>query len=430
MDRAILPLLVCILSEGDWDETNRAVRSARRFSLPVLVGLAGETVAGAPEGQTPTVPIPWHDHFAQARNALTEKAQGRYLLWLDSDEELARFALPDPASLDEPLYAALIEDRWDLAPREALRLVRNDGSVRWHGAIHEAPRTSLRPRGWRAPLLAGLLIVHHGYADDAAIAASLERNRRIVQAQRRKGRDDFALALEEARYAEASGQGSALLWLRAFNHPAAPPSAPGGYDRRVEPAQALCDYGLTGPARAVLNDNPAIAELHLALLAAHYRVTGRLDEARLASLRDLVERGRADTRYSWPKGLKGASRDRIIALVGDAAGAQRERHGAPSPGTTGQPAMTTLYRRSGAFDCETLDDDLVVMNTASGAVVTLNQPAQAIWQALEGGASGEELLATFREAFPKVAPERLRQDIGATLEALLRAGLIVADETP
>lgn len=424
----MIPLLVCILSDGDWEETGRAVRSARRLGLPVLVGQTGATLCGASDAEASVVPIPWHDHFGDARNALTRHARGRYLLWLDSDEELATLPERDWRTLEEPIYAVLIEDHADLAPREALRIVRNDGAVRWRGALHETPRTATRPKGWRAPLLEGLLIRHHGYADEAAIEASLERNRCIVEAERRKGRDDFVLALEEARYAEAFGRGAALLWLRAFNHPKAAPSAPGGYDRRAEPARLLCEHGLTAPALAVLAGNAAIVDLHLALLEAGYRERRTIDDERLVTLMRLLGSGQADTRYSWPKALKDASRDRIIAFVREAA-VPAGRRGVENTGRHGAgAAMGTTYRRCKAYDSETLDDELVVMNTESGAVVTLNPTAQAIWQALESGASAEELQAAFRETFPRIAPERLEGDIAATLDRLLAAGLIAADE--
>lgn len=89
--------------------------------------------------------------------------------------------------------------------------------------------------------------------------------------------------------------------------------------------------------------------------------------------------------------------------------------------------MTFVYRRTGSFDQEELENELVVMELDSQAVVTLNPTGRMVWEALEGGATLDELDAIFREAYPEVEPAALRRDIQGVLDTLSAAGLAVAD---
>ena len=82
-----------------------------------------------------------------------------------------------------------------------------------------------------------------------------------------------------------------------------------------------------------------------------------------------------------------------------------------------------LYRRSAAFDHEVLEDDLILMNPESLAVVVLNAAGQVVWTALEAGATVDDLVGMFGEAFPGTAPDTLRRDIADILDRLLTAGL-------
>ena len=199
------------------------------------------------------------------------------------------------------------------------------------------------------------------------------------------------------------------------------PQRAGGYDRRAEAARALADSGDSAPAELLLAANPAIADLHLALLEAEYRTTGRLDEARLATLETLIHRGSADPRYSYPAALRGAERSRIIAWIEEANDAE------PGESTTRRMAMPDgLYRRSELCDQETLEGDLIVMNTETFEVVTLNATAQAVWEVLANPVDVDDVVAIFAEAFPDMERAELRDDIEGILQTLLDAELVVA----
>jgi len=321
-------ITVCILSDGDWRATNRAVLSARRFGLDVVVGATGQRPRGAPLSGVHVVPVAWRDDFADARNQIADTlaprgaADGRrergYLLWIDTDEELVSFPGRDLA-LDGPSLAVRLIDRDDLTARAAQRLQRRAPTPRWRGVIHETLPTGAA--GLR--LVEGILIRHHGYDDPRRLAAKRRRNARITASARARGRDDFALALEHAR--AARGGEAVLAWLRAFKHPRAAPTHAGGFDPRAEAAAALCAHGLCAPAQEMLEANPAIVPLHLALLAAERRASGAIDPARLARVRRLIERGEADPHYAYPAVLAQGGHAALDAWLDAASAAENER---------------------------------------------------------------------------------------------------------
>ena len=89
--------------------------------------------------------------------------------------------------------------------------------------------------------------------------------------------------------------------------------------------------------------------------------------------------------------------------------------------------MTTVYRRTDSFDHEEFEDELVLMEIESQAVVTLNATGQMVWEALEGGATLEEIGDLFQRGFSDADREAIRRDIQGVLDTLLTAGLASAD---
>ena len=142
----------------------------------------------------------------------------------------------------------IVEDRSNIAPRAIVRIQRNDGRVRWRHAVHEELTLSESEAPGILRILEGALIRYSGYDDDAVIAGKLARNARIIAAERAKGRDYYALTLEEARFADARGPAALSAWRTAFVHPDGVPCKPGGYDRRVEAARVLADADESAPA--------------------------------------------------------------------------------------------------------------------------------------------------------------------------------------
>lgn len=89
--------------------------------------------------------------------------------------------------------------------------------------------------------------------------------------------------------------------------------------------------------------------------------------------------------------------------------------------------MSTLYRRIESFDHEEFEDELVLMEAESQAVVTLNATGRTVWEALDSGATVEEIGGLFQRAFPDSDPAVIRRDVQSVLDTLIEAGLVTAD---
>ena len=85
--------------------------------------------------------------------------------------------------------------------------------------------------------------------------------------------------------------------------------------------------------------------------------------------------------------------------------------------------MTTTYRRTSSFESEELEDELVIMERDSRAMVTLNPAGRLVWEAIENRVTLDELEAVFRDVFPNLDEETMRHDIQDALDALVTAGL-------
>lgn len=307
--------LVCVLSEGDAPAALAAIQSADAHGLDVAVGVTGQRPRGRfPDGLR-VEPVAWRDDFADARNQLAARLDAPWLLWLDSDERLERCDLPDLDGLAAAVYGVRIRDRADLTPRPIARLHRNAPGVAWRGAIHEIVRGGALGD---PPILEGVLVAHDGYEDPAMVAAKRLRNRDLVAVARARGADDWILALEEARLAEASGGDAFRAWLAVFSHPDAAPARPGDWDGRVEAAESLAAMGYATPARLLLEANPRIVPLRLALLA-RAAAEGGASSADVDAAVDLLAAG-GDDRYAYPAVLVGADRAALHAWLAARAG--------------------------------------------------------------------------------------------------------------
>jgi hypothetical protein len=87
-------------------------------------------------------------------------------------------------------------------------------------------------------------------------------------------------------------------------------------------------------------------------------------------------------------------------------------------------AAAAVFRRIEDFDQEEFEDDLVVMNRETKAVVTLNPTARVMWDALAEQVSVDVVAGLFAEVFPDADGDAIRRDIEATLAALLDAELV------
>lgn len=81
------------------------------------------------------------------------------------------------------------------------------------------------------------------------------------------------------------------------------------------------------------------------------------------------------------------------------------------------------YEKSAvAHFCE-LDDEVVVLNTATNRYIGLNESAAIVWKQLVDGHSIDEVVSVMRQTYD--APEEvIRRDAEAVIQQMLEAGLI------
>ena len=91
--------------------------------------------------------------------------------------------------------------------------------------------------------------------------------------------------------------------------------------------------------------------------------------------------------------------------------------------------MSLTYRRTGSFDQEEFDDELVIMELESQAIITLNPTGRLVWEMLEGAATFDEILALIGDAFPDEDKDSLKTDIQAVLDTLIEARLVISESS-
>jgi tetratricopeptide (TPR) repeat protein len=165
----------------------------------------------------------WRDDFSAARQAAFDRARGDWVMWLDADDVVVHADRIPALLADAPAHVAgyywPYVVAWDGAGNPAYRYwrercVRNDGSFRWEGRVHEvlvarAPGTLVRE--------AGVVVEHR--PDPERAASKHGRNLAILQAEYLASGDApsprllFYLARE---YMEAGEDAQALAILREY----------------------------------------------------------------------------------------------------------------------------------------------------------------------------------------------------------------------
>ena len=159
--------------------------------------------------------FPWVNDFSAARNAVMDRASGKWYFTVDADEYLD----PDISQLVEFLslprdkqngFAAVVQRNYhtrDMAEDDysdfmAQRLARRDTGARYEGQIHET-----WPQGARIPtrLLERVILHHDGYTIDDLTAkkAKMERNLLLLRqelANHPKDPDRLLQCIESSRY--------------------------------------------------------------------------------------------------------------------------------------------------------------------------------------------------------------------------------------
>jgi hypothetical protein len=419
---------VCLLSHGNWHETERALRSAWRLGLHIHLGL---TVDGGYPFSHPLLSVyrvDWANDFAAARNALLDQitSERPYFLWIDSDEEILCCPAEAPAGLERLFFDVKLNFISGFTAGRRTSVHRNAPSIRWTGPIHE--RLSLGSSVPMPPLtfLHGLAVLHHGYEDDSIIMAKLLRNAAIAASSLAEGTDYPGSVLSMARLRAARGLATAHDWLHVYY---ATLAFARKYDYSLdecwEAAAALAYCGYTRPAARLSARNPLNLPLQLSLLISHRARTGHIDEERFAFILTCLQRTLWDDRFPFNCNLVRATREQFAEHVdreADALGWRtrleyNENRNAPMQGNK-------IFIQCEDILAETFEDDTLLLSPVTNRVVSLNATGKVLWDAMEFGFSVNECLELLEEAR---GGQLLTDEVSGTkafFQELLDAGLI------
>lgn len=419
---------VCILSHGNWTETERALKSAWRLGLHVHLGLTVEEECPFSSPLLNVYRVDWSADFAAARNVLLDQVNSErpYLLWIDSDDEI--LCCPSEAPKDQTTLIFDIK-KIEYAGFTAGRRTtvhRNDPSIRWTGSIHE--RLALVSGAPIPPIghFSGLAVLHHGYEEEDVAMAKLLRNA-MISADALAGGCDYPGALVSmARLRAAQGDATAFDWLSVYKSTEAY-ARKHGYplDQCWEAAAALAYCGFARPAERHSARNPLNLPLQLSLLISHRARTGILDELRFDFVLLCLQRILWDDRFPFDRNLVCATRQQFANYI-DAEVERLGWHGyRNSPGCRNVPmTISKIFIQCKDIMAESFEDDTLLLTPLTNRVVSLNATAKIFWDAMEAGVSVEDCVEMLREARGEPLEDDAIASIQAFFQELLDAGLI------
>lgn len=419
---------VCLLSHANWQETERALKSAWRFGLHTHLGVTVEAECPFSHPLLSVYACPWKDDFSFVRNSLLDQiaSDTPYFLWIDSDEEILCSPSVPPPNMMRNVYSAAIAMQSGLTGNKRSSLHRNSPDLRWAGLIHERiEHIAGEPVGVADPC-PGLAVVHHGYEDRDYEVKKLTRNALIAQeaiaAGSRHPGDTASIAREKA----ALGGASAHDWLAAYRETEAYSLANDlPKDLCYEAAAGLAYCGYLRPALQMASANPLNIPLQIALLAAQFAATGQHDAERFELVLEILQRILWDVRFAFDAELVKASREQLEQFIErQAQDLEWDRTSQAAKGNA--PAMNAqqLYRQCPDVLLETFEDDTLLLSPETNRVVSLNVSGKVFWDALEQGASVNECCALLEEATGETLEAEAAAQIGSFFQTLLDSGMI------
>ena len=428
-------LEVCILSHGNWEETEKAVKSAQHFGLHVHLGVTID--ANCPlscHGMT-IYKCPWNENFGATRNNLLSqlKTNNCYLLWLDSDEVILTCPQILPPLGDRAIYNVRISYEASSTSMEIARVHRKDACVYWDGVIHERLVNKTGDDMNPLTLLPGLAIIHYGYDNITRNHAKISRNDSIASKYSGNTTLHPGIATAIARERVKRGDCSAMEWLQVYKAAYLFSRDKGlSCDLCWEAASNLAYCGYTTPAEKFAERNPLNITIQLALSVAHHIRTGAVDMQRFDLIFEALNRYLWDQRYPFEKHLVGASKTELRAHILQKSSDLQQKQDTYKMSLFLQTYNNRdqVYIQTADVVIEQFEDDTLALSPANEHVVSMNQSGRVFWDLLEKGATVNDCVDLMAEALGEPSSPEIINNIEAFFKELIRSGLIEeANET-
>ncbi len=92
--------------------------------------------------------------------------------------------------------------------------------------------------------------------------------------------------------------------------------------------------------------------------------------------------------------------------------------------------MKATYARVAGVEQRLVNGSLFLAHPGTGDLYRANVTVAALWNALADPATGTELVALFRAAYPRVPAAKMRAQVGAMLADLVQADLVERRAAP
>jgi tetratricopeptide (TPR) repeat protein len=197
------PLIsLCMIVKNEAQNLAELLPLVKNAVEQIIIGDTGstdDTMTIAKSFGAEVFSLKWNDDFAQARNLTLERAQGRYIFYLDADDRLDPIALHslrnDLNGAQDKIFLIPIIDRASGEVCLQKRIFPNSPELRFSGAIHEQ---IIADPAMFTFLQAPLFIYHQGYADKTDLEDKAQRNLRIMEKELRKHPQDLYLSYHTA----------------------------------------------------------------------------------------------------------------------------------------------------------------------------------------------------------------------------------------
>lgn len=191
-------LSVCMIVKNSENQFLRTLKSVEKIADEIIIVDTGSTDDTITQATRYTEKIfkgsdPQVTGFEVPRNESIEKAQGDWIMWIDSDEELCNW-INVPRYLKPNIYNgyAIAQHHFSVEPPSAfppdlpVRLFRNRQGIKFYGQIHEHPESEFNKGVERVVVIGDVHIAHDGYFTEAQRRNKFLRNIPLMMRDREK----------------------------------------------------------------------------------------------------------------------------------------------------------------------------------------------------------------------------------------------------